>query len=94
MIARARHALEFATRPQRRTVMAAFRYRRYVDRGGRYAVERSACIFNRGLDNGRRLPVVWRALVRVEAGWEIVSQHRTRRAAERACRRHAREAIA
>lgn len=43
---------------------------------GRYRIERSSV---------PALPVIWRACRLVEDRWEMLSRHRTRRGAERAC---------
>lgn len=84
-----RQRVEFAKNPQRRTAAGgAFRYRRFVSTCGQYAVERSAPTYTRN-PAARH---IWRALIWAEPGtWRILSTHRTRRAAERACNHHRKE---
>ena len=82
-----RPTLTFRTTPQRRILLGAFRYRRFISTCDRYAVERSSTTFT---SDPR---VLWRALVRLDGRWEIISRHRTRPAAERACRSHCRKAL-
>ncbi len=56
-----------------------FRYSRYASECTQFAVERSKYL---GL--AEEVPTIWRALKNTRGGWDIVSEHRTRRAAERA----------
>lgn len=51
---------------------------------GRYALFKSDRI------DGIALPLLWLAIYRV-GGEEIIGRHRTRRAAEKTCERHARQ---
>ena len=72
--------MTFRKHATRRTVNG-FRYARYTSIDGRFAVEKSTW-------TGRAaIPVVYRALKRIDVGWVIISPHRTRRAAERAAER-------
>lgn len=72
--------MEFVTRGHRRREGWGLRY---ASRDGRFAVYKSyQC-------DGIALPVRWLALQVTRTGEHLISRHRTRRAAERACQRKA-----
>lgn len=77
-------AIEFARRARRRTTLVA-RERTWLSTCGRYKVVEARSLF-------RGMPTVYYAEVRCDDGgpckWDLISRHRTRRAAEIACGRH------
>lgn len=52
----------------------------WESRDGQFRIEQSRVNY---------LPVIWRACRRIEGRWEIVSRHRRRSAAEKACEKAA-----
>lgn len=70
--------LQFANRGRRLDTLAA-RRTVWPTKCGQYRIEKSEIA---------GMPTVWRACVQIGAGWTMLSRHRSRAAAVKACEQH------
>jgi len=75
--------IEFVKRPRRQTTLVSHR-RIWLSLCGLYRVVESRCRY--GPRKGpQAIPIVWYAERKNQWGWEIISHHRKRGPAEKAC---------